>query len=218
MLTLAFDTCNGVVSTAVLKNNILLSKSSVLENSKQAEFLVLEIEKTLKENNIFYQDLDLIATINGPGSFTSVRIGLTCAKTINIAIQKPLILLNSCEVVARKYLDYDGEIIVVNDAKMDEFFIAKFLIKNKKIISTLEPTLIGIDEIKNLEIKNNSIICGSAKNDIAKLLNIEVSLKDDSIEADLVGLLAYEKFSDGYFSDNHSPLYLRTPKIEKRKK
>jgi tRNA threonylcarbamoyladenosine biosynthesis protein TsaB len=215
VLTLAFDTCNNIISTALLQNGDLLSQNTIYENSKQAEFLVLEIEKILQENNIWYQDLDLIATINGPGSFTAVRIGLTCAKMIKLATHKPLILLNSCEVVARKYLD-EKKIIVLNDAKMDEFFGAKFLVENGKIITIAEPLLLRPEELNNFLNEDDFILCGTAKKIIGG--NFRMSEEDDNIEANLVGLLGYEKFNDGYFGADDSPLYLRLPKIEKRKK
>lgn len=215
MLTLAFDTCNNIISTALLRDGHLLSQNTIYENSKQAEFLVLEIEKILQENNIWYQDLDLIATVNGPGSFTAVRIGLTCAKMIKLATDTPLILLNSCEVVARKYL-HEKKIIAINDAKMDEFFGAKFSVENKKIITIAEPLLLRLEDLNDFLNEDDFFLCGTAKKIIGG--NFIMSEEDDNVEADLVGLLGYEKFIDGYFNDDDSPLYLRSPKIEKRKK
>ena len=206
MLTLAFDTSSSALSIALFSNQKLLDKHTIFENSLQSQLIIVEIEKILKKNKIWYQDLDLIATINGPGSFTGIRIGLSVARTIKIAINKPLILVNSCEAIAYKYKKYQGKIIALLDAKMDEFFIAEFLCQNEKLTTLKEPYLIKSNELESFLPKDDYLICGNA------------SKSQDQLEADLIGLLAIEKFQNDDANQNSNPLYLRMPKIEKRKK
>ena len=74
MRILAFDTTNSNLSVALLENKKILSKSTTYESGKQSEILIPEIEKILQTSNIWYQDLNFIASTSGPGSFTGVRI------------------------------------------------------------------------------------------------------------------------------------------------
>jgi len=98
MLVLAFDTAGAGLFVAILNEEKVLSKSIISETGKQSELLIVEIEKVLREQKIWYHDLDLIVATKGPGSFTGTRIGLTVARTIKAATNLPLILINSDEV------------------------------------------------------------------------------------------------------------------------
>ena len=227
MKILAFDTTNSTLSVALLEDQKILSKNTIFESGKQSELLIPEIEKILTENNIWYQELDLIAATNGPGSFTGVRIGLTVAKSLKIATNKPLILINALEAIAFKHHlnrpfdklrvkegEEKGQIIFVAiDAKMDEFFIASFESRNGKLEPILESQLIKQEDIKNFLPKENHLLCGSAKNIISQ----NETPHEEIVEADTVGLLALEKFNRKDERDDDA-LYLRAPRITERKK
>lgn len=219
MKILALDTTSSTLSVALLHNNQILTKNTIYENGKQAELLIPEIEKILTQNKIWYQDLDLITATNGPGSFTGTRIGLTVARTLKLATNLPLMLLNSCEVIAYKYRKRAEKIFVVLDARADEFFYAEFA---GQIFTT--PQLSGLDELPNILPTTNFFLCGSGKKIAAKILQeknikFEMNEEEDVIEADLVGLLALEKFRNSpEFPENLDPIYLRSPRISERKK
>ena len=223
MLTLAFDTSNSNLSITLFFNQEIIGKKIVNESHRQAELLIPEIEIILNQNKIWYQNLNLITTINGPGSFTGVRIGLTAARTIKLATNLPLLLVNACEVAAYKYRKNSGKIVTVLDAKMDEFFYAEFLSQNNKITQLVEPSLLKAEDLSNKNISEKFLLCGSGKKIAAEILkkshnNFEISEGEDLVESDLIGLLAYEKFCNSYESPNSDPLYLRDPKITARKK
>lgn len=212
-IVLAFDTTVSTLSVALLQDQKILSKNTISESGKQAEMLLPQIEEILRANNIWYQDLDLIAATQGPGSFTGVRIGLTVARTLKIATNKPLILINSLEALAFKHRNQPKEIFVAIDAKMDEFFIASFKSKNGKLETITEPQLVKQEEIKNFLPKENFLLCSSAKN----LITNETSPLEEIAEADTVGLLALEKWNRKDYLETDA-LYLRAPKITERKK
>ena len=74
------------------------------ENKKEVEsinshsvMLLPLIDSMLKEENISLRDINKIVVVNGPGSFTGVRIGLTVAKTIGYALNIPVCPISSLE-------------------------------------------------------------------------------------------------------------------------
>ena len=217
MKILAFDTTNSTLSVAILEDQKILTKTTILDSGKQAELLIPEIEKALKETKIWYQDLDAIAATQGPGSFTGVRIGLTVARTLKIATNKPLILINALEVLAHKRRHQNQEIFVAIDAKMDELFIASFKSKNGILEPILASQLIKQEEIKNFLPKENYILCGTGKKIIAELTGKEIDASEEIARADTVGLLALEKFNRKDECDIDA-IYLREPRITERKK
>lgn len=204
MLTLAFDTTTFSLSVALLSDQKTLANNIIFESRKQSELLITEIEKVLHSQKIWYQDLDLIAATGGPGSFTGTRIGITAARIIKLAIDVPLILVNSCEVLAFKYRKHSGKIFVALDAANNELFFAEFFAQNEAITQITETQLISYAELSKNLPADDFFLCGIKNGDM--------------IEAELVGLLAYEKFSNSEISQNFAPLYLREPRITERKK
>ncbi|MSP33945.1 MAG: tRNA (adenosine(37)-N6)-threonylcarbamoyltransferase complex dimerization subunit type 1 TsaB, partial [Rickettsiales bacterium] len=160
MKILAFDTSNGTLSIAILEDQRILQLVNIQENGKQAEMLVALLERVLRNNKIWYSDLDLIATTKGPGSFTGVRIGLSCARALKLATNLPLVLVDSLNAIAYKHRDHNGQILAAIDAKMDEFFVAEFFSENKKLRRLTESRLITKDEFIKISQQHN-FICGN---------------------------------------------------------
>lgn len=214
-LILAFDTSTSGFSVALLADKKILSKTVISESGKQSELLIPEIEKILLQNKIWYQNLDLIATTNGPGSFTGTRIGLSAARTLKLSTNLPLILVNSCEAIAYKYREKSKKIFVLLDAKAGDFFYAKY---------GKQPDLARLEDLHQIFPKEKFFLCGSGKKIAAEILekenyDFEMSQEEDEIEADLIALLALEKFKkNNKDSENLEPIYLRAPRITERKK
>jgi tRNA threonylcarbamoyladenosine biosynthesis protein TsaB len=67
------------------------------EQRDHAAFLHTAIEGLLKETGLQAGELDAIAVVGGPGSYTGLRVGLSAAKGLCFALAKPLITLNTLE-------------------------------------------------------------------------------------------------------------------------
>ena len=101
MTILCLETSTKACSVALGKNGKLLAlKESVDEQYSHAENLTLYIEDACKQANIRLKDVDAIAVSKGPGSFTGLRIGVSAAKGLCYALDKPLIAINSLEAMA----------------------------------------------------------------------------------------------------------------------
>ncbi len=98
MLALAFDTSASTLAVALVSDDKVLYKKINSESGMQSQLLVVEIEEALRKGDIWYQDLDLVVSTKGPGSFTGTRIGLTVSRVIKASTNLPLILMNSDEV------------------------------------------------------------------------------------------------------------------------
>ncbi len=215
MLTLAFDTAFSGFSVAITSGQKLIDQNIITESGRQSELLIPEIEKLLKINNLTYHDLELIATTNGPGSFTGTRIGLTTARTLKLATNLPLILVNSCETIAYKHRQKLEKIFVLIDAKAGDFFYS---------YAGENPCLARSDDLLKIFPKENFFLCGSGKNIAAEILKntdfkFEISKEEDEVEAQFVAFLAFEKFQENLSANkNLDPIYLREPRISERKK
>jgi tRNA threonylcarbamoyladenosine biosynthesis protein TsaB len=223
MRVLAFDTSSSSLSIALLDDGKILGKKTILESGKQSESLIFEIEEILRQNKIWYQDLNLMATTSGPGSFTGVRVGLTAARILKIATKVPLLLVNSCEALAYEYRSTSQKIFAVIDARINEVFCAKFWVEEGRLKAESEVELVKLEDIADFYGNEEFFLCGSGKKIVAELLEkrglkFQMNEEEDVIEADQLGFLALEKFQNGELSLDLNPVYLREPRIEKRKK
>ncbi len=149
MITLFIDTSLSNLVIGIVKDNELLySKSSKLYN-QLSEYTLPYIEEAFNICNIKPIDIDNIMVIEGPGSFTGTRIGITIAKTFAWTLKKKIIPISSLKAMMLS-VDNDGYVIPIIDAKSDSYYFGVYKDKNviidEKYISREEL----ITEIKNL--------------------------------------------------------------------
>lgn len=68
--------------------------------SDTSSVIMPKIAEAFKQSNILPKDLNKIFVVNGPGSFTGIRVGLTVAKTMAWALNIPIVPISSLEVMA----------------------------------------------------------------------------------------------------------------------
>ena len=213
MLTLAFDCSTSSMSIVLMDNEKILGEKNYLQEAKHSEMLVLEIKNLLDTNKITFNDLDLIVGTNGPGSYTGIRVALAVLKIIKITIQKPILTVNCCEVLAYKYSKNYSKINVVIQANKDEVYFAKYG-ANNNFEEVVSPVISNVNDILS-EIKEDEFLCGSAN----KIFNKHLlkSNQEDMILAIDVAIYGQRKFLQNKDLQDILPLYLRDPKITKRK-
>jgi tRNA threonylcarbamoyladenosine biosynthesis protein TsaB len=213
MLTLAFDCSTSSMSIALLNDKKILGEKNYLQEAKHSEMLVVEIKNLLDANKITFNDLDLIIGTQGPGSYTGIRVALAVLKIIKITTQKPVLTVNCCEVLADKYSKNHEKINAAIQANSTEIYYAKYVIENN-FEEVLQPMISNVDDILST-IKEDEFLCGSA-NKIFDKHSLK-SNQDDVILAYDVAIYGQKKFLQNKDSQDILPLYLRDPKITKRK-
>src|ERR1035437_5562276 len=100
-IILCLETSTKACSVALGQNGKFLAlKESLDEQYSHAENLTLYIEEVCRLANIHLQDVDAIAVSKGPDAFTGLRIGVSTAKGLCYALDKPLIAINTLEAMA----------------------------------------------------------------------------------------------------------------------
>ncbi|HLT52950.1 MAG TPA: tRNA (adenosine(37)-N6)-threonylcarbamoyltransferase complex dimerization subunit type 1 TsaB [Flavobacteriaceae bacterium] len=105
---------------------ILLLKEDYNTSYSHAETLHVYIENLLAEAKLKFSDLDAIAVSKGPGSYTGLRIGVSAAKGLCFALDKPLIAISTLEILASQVKHIDGVIVPMLDARRMEMYAAVF--------------------------------------------------------------------------------------------
>ena len=100
-MILCLETSTKACSVALGQNGKLIAlKESLDENYSHSENLTVYIQEVCTQTKVSLKDVDAIAVSKGPGSFTGLRIGVSTAKGLCYALNKPLIAINSLEAMA----------------------------------------------------------------------------------------------------------------------
>lgn len=81
-MILYIDTSKPETKIALYNKSQLVAEKTWLSDKNQSEELLSEIEKILKRNKIKKSDLKKILIVNGPGSYTGLRVGLSTANML----------------------------------------------------------------------------------------------------------------------------------------
>lgn len=173
MNILSIDTTTKVASVSLLYNKRIITKSISNEITHSEKLLPL-IDEILNENSIKLNDIDMYACINGPGSFTGIRIGLSTLKAFSFVDNKKIFSLSSLDLLAycgfKKSNFYsekkNATVISLIDAKNDRVYYAKSLLSFNEdkinITNTEKNSNYSINELfSTLNLDNNNVIfCG----------------------------------------------------------
>ena len=80
MISLLIDTTTSNLMVSIIKDQDVLYKYQENILSDMSSKLLPIIDSGLKELNLKLNDIDKIFVVNGPGSFTGIRVGVTVAK------------------------------------------------------------------------------------------------------------------------------------------
>ena len=127
MLILAIDTALDACSAGVLDTDAarLIALESQPMKRCHAEALMPLIARVIKQAGIAFASFDRIAVTTGPGSFTGLRVGLSAARGIALAADKPVVGLTTLTAYAAPIVNEGGEHPVISaiDARHDHVYV-----------------------------------------------------------------------------------------------
>lgn len=146
MKILAFDTCLDKTYITVSEDDKILKSETILSNGQNyhSAYLISTIVKVLKELDLTPNDIDLIATDIGPGSFTGIRACTAVARVLAQQLNIKAVGISSLEILSKIL---GGDDLVALDARKNKAYVF-----DKEILGAVE--LEKVDEI----VKNRVLI------------------------------------------------------------
>lgn len=211
ILNIETATTNCSVSLSKNGETLVLKEDNNLKYS-HAETLHVFIEQALKEANLNTKELDAIAVSKGPGSYTGLRIGVSAAKGLCFALEKPLISIPTLQSLAFQIKDFEGLIIPLLDARRMEVYSAVYNSKYCEERKTLAE-IINQDSFKEyLELGTVNFI-GPGVEKTQKEINHKnaVFVEDKLPSAREMSVLSYKKYKQHLYEDvaYFEPYYLK---------
>lgn len=222
---LQIETATQVCSVALSIDGNTISIKEEHGQNIHASHVTLFIEEVLKASGLTYQELDAVAVSKGPGSYTGLRIGVSTAKGLCYALEKPLIAIETLEMMAAGFQienpAYDDLICPMIDARRMEVYTAVFN-ASLKIINATAAKIIDETSFADLLAKNKITFLGDGAAKCAETLNHHNAdfSNQNYNTARYMSALANQAYHQGNFEDvaYFEPFYLKDFVVTQPKK
>jgi len=162
---LYIDTTGEKAIIGLSKDSNVLALEENSQSNTHASFVQVAIEKAMATANLSMDAIDAVVVTMGPGSYTGLRVGLSSAKGIAYAINKPLIGISTLALLAQHasahpaVVEHQNNIQLFSmiDAKRMEVFGAVYKADKTEIVSE-QAIVLDVDYIENL-LQNGPVIC-----------------------------------------------------------
>lgn len=216
MNTLLIDTTYESCSASIVDNNMHCHYSFNDANKLQSETITEVVFDTIDKSGVSLKDIKNIIVTNGPGNFTSIRVGVSFALGVAKGISLPLYSLSSLELLSiffNKEISIDKKFISIMPSRAEEFFVQAFDNNGNKITNILKTTKNELE--KKFSPEEYFAVVNSLQKEIIHLDSFDLiarSFKDMSL--DLMFSLEKKKIKLNKLKDIN---YFSEPAAEKVK-
>jgi tRNA threonylcarbamoyladenosine biosynthesis protein TsaB len=172
MRVLAIDTALAACSAAVLDTDHgggVLAGESLPMTRGHAEALMPLIYHVMQRSALTFPEIDRVAVTTGPGSYTGLRVGISAARGIALAADKPSVGVSTLTAFAAPLLadDETTPVVTAIDARHDHVYLQVFGVGGRVLVS---PRLAPLSEAVRAAADAPSRIIGSAAQSVADRL------------------------------------------------
>ena len=147
MDTSSVTACSGVVD---MDRDAVLSESFIDVPLTHSQTVLPMAQCVLSHADIPFDDIDLLAVCNGPGSFTGVRIGVAAVKGLGFEKDLPVAPVSTLQALAYNFYGVPANAVVcaVMDARCRQVYTATFRLQNGTVERLTEDEAMAIDDCK----------------------------------------------------------------------
>jgi tRNA threonylcarbamoyladenosine biosynthesis protein TsaB len=225
MKVVGIETSGLIGNIAVCDGSTVVGKKTYGKNFSHGKEIVSSLKSIFNEIKWEPNDIDLIAVSIGPGSYTGLRIGVTCAKTLAYGLGKPVIDVPTLDVLVENVRDNNAKTICpVIDAKRKSVYACIYDRNNNENRKITDFLIISPDGLIDM-LPESTLIFGDGiapYKDIFSQKDLTI-VEDEKLgiaDAANVAGLGMERYEQGMRCEINAlaPLYLRKSEAEERQK
>ncbi|MCI4670333.1 MAG: tRNA (adenosine(37)-N6)-threonylcarbamoyltransferase complex dimerization subunit type 1 TsaB [Bacteroidia bacterium] len=214
---LMIESATAVGSVALYNGDKLMGHTDIHVGRTHARLLLPMISTLLEQLQVDKSVIDAIAVSKGPGSYTGLRVGVSSAKGLCLALGKPLLALDSLEILARQVevmaRQLDAFICPMIDARRMEVYTASYDSGIKRM-GDIHAHILEEDSFQNLLAERKVIFVGDGASKAEPLFvgnEQAIFLPHVLSTAVNLGPTLLKKFEEGDFEDQvlFEPFYLK---------
>jgi tRNA threonylcarbamoyladenosine biosynthesis protein TsaB len=220
-LILGIETATSICSVALVNDGKLIAINETTGTQQHSARLTGLIADVFNQTGFSLKQLDAIAVSMGPGSYTGLRIGVSSAKGLCYALDKPFIAVDTLKSLARIAVNEckiggvetsNALFIPMIDARRMEVYTAVFD-EDLRIIESVKPLVVDENSFETFSEKKIFYFGNGASKctHLFEHLNNLFFIDHISLSAESVAMLAVNDFENGVFSDVAycEPFYLK---------
>ena len=220
-MELSIDTSTDTASIALSSQGEIVAELTWHAGQNHTTELMPNLICILEQAKLNLKDINGVIVAKGPGSFNGLRVSISAAKGLALALNIPLVGISTLEVEAFPYAATTLPICPIQNAGRGEVATALFQTKRGKWCRLVEEHITTVEALLS-ELKRRTIFCGRIPPETALQLREGLKRKALLVES-VAGLrragylaeLGWSRLKVGDFdhSPTLEPLYLRRPAI-----
>lgn len=218
-MLLAIDTATRLASVALYDDTGIWAEESWRSRNNHSVEVMPTIAAMLSRQGLGHGDLTAVAVVQGPGSFTGLRIGMSLAKGLCMALNLPIIAVPTLQVTAYTAGDPGTPVLAVLEAGRGRICVASFQYQDEVPVQQGETEL--HESARWIpDLSAPVLVTGEVDSQLAERLlalpgagNIAIaSLAGSLRRAGFLAEMAWERLQRGVTDDldTLSPVYIHT--------
>ena len=178
MILLGIESSSRKLSVGLMKDKIFSELFSE-EINDTANSLPILSKQIINKALLSFEDLDAICISAGPGSFTGLRIGMSYAKGIALALNIPIVPISTFDSLAHDNTVKKLSVLIYSHG--NTFYICEYNLDNGKLSKSTEPIVILKENVLKL---SHNIVFNGPQNifEDLKAHNLKIEFKELSVE------------------------------------
>lgn len=214
---LAIDTSSTSGSVALCQGETILAESMINVRSTHSERLLVQVEQVLDATDVAVEDIDLVAVVHGPGSFTGLRVGLATAKGLASAAGIPIVGLSTLEALAMNLPFSPYPVCAFLDARKQEVYNCLYDCRSGFPVAVAEESVLPPAELLS-RLKGEIVLVGDGVDPYRSLIEEQMGGRAKlpppvahQVRASSVAALAAHKYAEGQLpsAGELKPSYIR---------
>ncbi len=224
MILLAIDTSGPSAGVAIARDGQMIYEAVVNSGKTHSVNLMPLIDEAYARAGLSIDDTDAFAVTVGPGSFTGVRIGVSCIKTLAHVTGKPCIAVDALEALAAGVMPFDGVLCPIQDARAGQVYGATF--EGGTLKRLMDDTPLKIEEYcaRVMAFQKPALFLGDGvkpqRENILSIMGDRAAFAPShliGLRPAAVAMLAMRDRDQAVDYKTLSPLYLRAPQAERQR-
>jgi tRNA threonylcarbamoyladenosine biosynthesis protein TsaB len=216
MNLLAIDTSTESCSVAIVHGETVMARSE-LAPRRHAELVLPMADSLLAELGLGRHALDGIAVGRGPGAFTGVRLAISLAQGMAMALDIPVVTVSSLAALAMEAPDDGGPVLALIDARMGEIYSAAYRRRDDGLLDEWQAETVGRPDALQVPEAPGWHVVGTGWGTYATVVRERIGGKVASADGELypqarhIATLAVPMFAAGLAvaPERALPVYLR---------
>lgn len=206
MKILYLDTSSSFLYCAIVKNSETIGEIKLKLEKDLSALALSQIQNLFITTSTKPEDIDKILVVNGPGSFTGIRVGLSIAKTFSWGLNKKISTISSLEAMAiSNHSNYDYLIPII-DARRGYVYSGIFDKEGNEILK---------GQYINLEVLK--ITVGNLPGNYVFISNDNINVQPlENYEPDFVAIVDKYKTKEEVNPHAVDALYLKLTEAEEK--